>query len=254
MSESELVPSVVPAAPAPPVAATPPIAPVVAQLPATPPPTAPAEGVLLAPARPVKTLAELLNEKGPDEAQRRMARAGRKALKLVGIDVPKGADMVAFSEQYKAGLESKKIERKEFKARAEKAESEIKRYAEAMSAYATAEMTQLAPEHQALIKAHAGEDPSLQVAQIHAWKAAGFLKSVAPASAAPSAAPAAPAPIPPPANSAAPQPGPVPLTPPTTDHLAAYKAFPSTDAGRLARTLYLFDHPELSAGLLRPQS
>lgn len=195
-----------PIAPPVPVALTP--APVV--------PTAPVAAPA-APARPVKTLAELLGEKGPDEATKRLERAGRKALEMFGIELGKKDDIEAKAAEYKAQRDAKKAERQTLKAQV----AESDRYKTALSAHMAYELGQLDDSQRAMIEVVAGKDPAAQLSQITALRAAGIIKPKSGAAATPPAPavgvapPGVPplVPIPAPASSAPPQPGPVPTAP-----------------------------------------
>lgn len=214
--------------------------------------------LLSATAKKPKTLAELLEEKGPDQAQKRIERGVRKALRAFGIDLDKDADITAEAEKYRADRSQKKSERRSLRTEAEKAGEKVKTLSEAVSAYAAIELGRLTEQEKSIVLGLAPSDPGKQLAHIAALRASGAIKTQ-PSTAAAQPAPAngsaqaptpvAQAPIPQPSTSAPVQPGPVPLTPPAVDHLSAYRGLPKDGA---ARALYLIQHPELAAQLLQP--
>jgi hypothetical protein len=213
----EIIPPAAPAAPAPPVAPTPaapqaPAAPAPAPAPAAPaaPPVAAAPAPAPAPAARGRSLSALLAEPGPDEAQQRLARAARKALKEFGIDLPKDADIDAEAAAYKAKQDERRGERKELRDKAKIADDATV----AMTHAVSAELAQLSGEDRAKAAVFiTGATPLEQFTKLTALKASGLLK----AQAAPAPAPPAPAPAPPPA---APAPGAAPPAPPAPAPLA----------------------------------
>ena len=227
------------AAPAP--ASSAPHAPVVQPVAPTPAPAPAAQTA--APTKPPKTLAELLSEKGPEEAQKRIARAARKALKAFGIDIPKDADINAEAERYKADRAAKKSERRELREKAEQADA----YRSALDTYAKNEVAALSEEQRAFVLGVAPTDARAQLAHISALRQSGALKTAAPAApeapAAPTA-PAAPPPLPAPAQSAPTQPGPVQTTPPVTDHFAEWNRLKADTSPMSAvqASLYFIQH------------
>ncbi len=217
-------PIVAPAVPA----ATPPAAtaavPVAAAAPVATPP-APASAPATA-ARPIKTLADLLGEKTPDAATKRLVREARKALEKFGIEIGKDDDIEVKAAEHKAKQDARKTERQELKAKAEKAE----RYESLVTAHVAAQMADLTEEQRQVVKATAGADPAAQLAQLTTLRAIGFIKpKEAVAAVAPTVAPAAP--IAAPASSAPAQPGPVATSVNPTDLKATYLALKNSKSG-----------------------
>lgn len=256
-----------PVTPAPAVVVTPPpaLATPAAPVPPAAQPTPPAATPPAA-GRPAKSLAELLNEPGPDEAQKRIARGVRKALREYGIDVPKDANITAHAEEYKADRAAKKSERRTLREQAAERDS----YKTTLDGYAKNELASLSEEQRAFVLGVAPSDARAQLAHITALRASGAIKAApvtapiitppagippvaAPAAAAP-AAPAAPAPLPAPANSAPAQPGPVQTTPPVVDHFVEWSRLrASKDQYENARaSLYYLTHAyEIASSMAR---
>ena len=266
----EEVPPPATGAPAVPPVVAPPVTiaappPVVA---APAPPPAPAAAPPAPPAAPKKTLRDLLGENTDDAATKRILRAQRQALKEFGIDIDKDADITAEAAKYKARLDGRNTERKTFRDEAETTKAQLARATSALDTVTKAEMAALPPEHQALVKATAGEDLFKQAEVLFAWKAAGLIKPTAASAPAPQAAPvvaapaapaapqppATPPPLPAPASSAPAQPGPVQTPAPIVDRLAEWTRLkddrdPATSA---TASLYYLQHShEINAALIR---
>jgi hypothetical protein len=239
-----------PAPPAAPVAAPAPPAPVAAPAPLAPPAQPPAAAAPpVAPARPGKTLADLLGEKEPDEAQKRLARAGRKALSAFGIDLGKNDDVEKAAEDFKAKRARAKEERKDLETKAQRAAD----YEASVKAWVDTELPKLSAAERAMIESRGAKDPLSQMRELqylHGLRASGVLAQPAPAAPTAPAAPAPPAPPPPlaaPANSAPSVPGPAPTNAAPTDHKAIYESLKTRAeqgdrAAYVQANIYLAEH------------
>lgn len=242
------------AAPAPVAVAAPVAAPVAA---VAPPP------VVAAPA-PVasKTLHELLNEPGPDEAQKRLARAARKALKEFGIDIEKDCDIAAEAARYKSDRQAKKAERDSLRETADKATS----YKLALDAYAKTELASISDDARSFVLSVAPSDVVAQLAHIAALRTAGragvpsAVVPVVPVAGDPAALPVAGAPLaalPLPAQSAPAQPGPAVVPVGAVDHYAEWKRIREDKSPRVSATasLYFLQHSfEIESAMARSAS
>ena len=207
--------------------------------------------------KPAKTLQELLNEKGPDEAQKRITRAARKALKAFGIEIPKDADINAAAEAYKAERSAKKAERRDLRTKAEEAES----YRGVVESYAKSELASLTDQQRAFVIGVAPSDARAQLAHIQMLRQSGAITAAPAASAAPAVAPvvvpatpAVAAPLPAPAQSAPTQPGPVQTPVAITDHHAEWNRLRNSKDPRdeASASLYFLQHSyEIQSSMAR---
>lgn len=198
---------------------------------------APAADTSVTPAAPPATPVSTTE---PTFLQDRLERAKKTVLKELGIKVKKGEDPQAKLDEYKADLDSKKVERKELRDKIAAHEASIEKLSASQAAvqvFAEVEFNLLTPAQQAIVKTAAGDDAGERL------KAIAMLKATAPATApviaeAPPAAPPAEAPpIPPPAQTAPPAAAPAPTSSQPSDVRAEH--------ARLKET-----HPLLAAAYL----